>query len=160
MNSIREIWRFGRDNLDSLLALASAVFAFFLIVFLQTRMGNPAYTITAVLVFLACVVYLVLKKRQKLLAIPATLSFEANTSAVLLADIVFFALFAGNLWAFAFRPEPYVRPLECFILMAAMSAVLAVKILFLPSKGSKVSFTLFQNSSEAPHHAGTRSGTS
>jgi len=141
---IREVFPFSRDNIDSILALVGAVCALMLIAFLQIRIGNPAYTITAVLAFLACAAYLLLKWRQKLLGFSSILNIEAKPSILLLADIVFFVLFTYNLWAFAFRPEPYVRPLEYFISIAAMSAILAAKILFLPAKNSWTSFALFQ----------------
>ena len=144
MRPIREGFSFSRDNIDGILALAGAVCALMLIAFLQIRIGNPAYTITAVLAFLACAAYLFLKWRQKLLDFSSILNVEAKPSILLLADIVFFALFTYNLWVFAFRPEPYVRPLEYFISIAAMSAILAAKILFLPAKNSWTSFTLFQ----------------
>jgi hypothetical protein len=62
----------------------------------------------------------------------------------LLLDIAFFALFIFSLWSFAFRPEPYVRPLGYFISIAAMSAILATKILFLPSQKSQIPLSLFQ----------------
>jgi len=135
---------FIRDNLDSILALAGAIFSLILIVYLQIHFGRPIYVITGILVFLACMTYLVLKHRHKLSPISSILDLQAKPSILLLSDIVFFVLFIYSLWSFAFRPEPYVRPLGYFISIALMSAILAAKILFLPSKNSPIPFTLFQ----------------
>ena len=144
MNSGSKALPFIRDNLDSLLALIGAIFSLFLIAYLQIQIGSPAYTITAVLAFLACAAYLVLKQRRKLRGMSSILDFQAAPSILLLLDIVFFALFIYSLWSFALRPELYVRPLGYFISIAIMSAILAAKILFLPSKSSPIPFTLFQ----------------
>ncbi len=86
----------------------------------------------------------ILKYRHKLLPISSILDFQATPSILLLADILFFVLFIYSLWSFVSSPEPYVRPLGYFISIAAMSAILAAKILFLPSKNSPIAFTLFQ----------------
>lgn len=144
VNSGSKVLTFNRNNLDSILALIGAILAIALIAYLQIRTGNPAYTITAVLTFIACVAYLVLKWRRRLFNIPSILNFEAKPSILLLADIAFFAIFIYSLWSFMLRPEPYVRPLEYFISIAAMSAILAAKILFLPSQNSRTPLTLFQ----------------
>jgi len=144
VNSRSKVLPFIRDNLDSVLALIGAIFSLVLIAYLQIHIGSPTYTITAILAFVACATYLVLKQRRRLSDIPSILNFEATPSILLLLDIVFFALFTYSLWSFTFRPEPYVRPLEYFILIAAMSAILAAKILFLPSKNSRTPFTLLQ----------------
>ena len=144
MDSGSKVLPFIRDNLDSIIALVGAIFSLILITYLQLYIGLSIFTVTAVLVFLACATYLVLKQRRKLLDIPSILDFQATPSILLLADIVFFVLFIYSLWSFVFSPEPYVRPLGYFISIAAMSAILAAKILFLPSKNSPISFTLFQ----------------
>ncbi len=144
VNSRSRALPFIRNNFDSILASIGAVFSLVLIAYLQIKIDNPTYTITGILALLACVTYLALKQRQKLSDIPSILSFEAAPSILLLFDIIFFALFIYSLWSFAFRPETYVRPLEYFIIMAAMSAILAAKILFLPSRNSRLPFTLFQ----------------
>ena len=144
VNSRSKVLPFIRDNLDSVLALIGAIFSLVLLAYLQIQIGNPTYTLTAILAFVACVVYLVLKQRRRLLDIPSILDFQATPSILLLLDIVFFALFTYSLWSFAFRTELYVRPLEYFISIAAMSAILAAKILFLPSKNSRTPFTLLQ----------------
>ncbi len=144
MNSRSKVLPFIRDNLDSTLASIGAIFSLVLIAYLQIQIGHLTYTLAAILAFVACAAYLVLKQRRRLLDIPSILDFQATPSILLLLDIVFFALFTYSLWSFAFRTELYVRPLEYFISIAAMSAILAAKILFLPSKNSPTPFTLFQ----------------
>ncbi|MBA7477107.1 hypothetical protein ES707_12505 [subsurface metagenome] len=139
-----KVLSFVRDNLDGILALAGAVFSLVLVAYLQIHIGHLAYTVSGIFCFLACVTYLVLKYRHKLASISSILDLQASPSILLLSDIVFFALLIYSLWSFAFRPEPYVRPLGYFISIAAMSAILAAKILFLPSKNSRIPFTLFQ----------------
>ena len=140
----KKIFRFIGDNLDTILASAGAVFGLILTVYLQTKMGRVVFTITGVLSFLACIAYLILKHRQKLANITFARDIETKPSILLLVDTLFFALFAFSLWALALRSETYVRPLEYFIAIAVMSAILAIKILFLPYMKSPVALTLFQ----------------
>ncbi len=144
MSSESKVLPFIRDNLDSILALAGAIFSLILIAYLQIHIGRLIYMVSGIFCFLACVTYLVLKHRHKLSPISSILDLQASPSILLLSDIVFFALFTYSLWSLAFRPEVYVRPLGYFISIAAMSAILAAKILFLPSKNSAVPFTLFE----------------
>jgi hypothetical protein len=144
VNSLSKVLTSVRDNLDSLLASIGAVLSLILIFYIQTRIGQPVYTLTAVLAFVACVAYLALKWRWKLSDIPSFLDIEATSSWLLLLDIIFFALFIYSLWSFAFRAELYIRPLGYFISISAMSAILAVKILFLPSRNPPILLTIFQ----------------
>ena len=144
MSSKSKVLPLIRDNLDSILALAGAIFSLILIAYLHIHIGRLTYTVSGIFCFLACVTYLVLKHRHKLSPISSALDLQASPSILLLSDIVFFALFIYSLWSFAFRPEPYVRPLGYFISIAAMSAILAAKILLLPSKNSPIPFTLLQ----------------
>jgi hypothetical protein len=115
MNSENKALSFARDNLDSILALVGAILSLVLIIYLQTHIGRFIYIITAILCFLACLTYLALRYRHRLSPISSLLDLKAATSVLLLLDIAFFALFIFSLWSFAFRPEPYVRPLVYFI---------------------------------------------
>jgi len=144
VSSESKVLPFIRDNLDSTLALVGATFSLILVAYFQIQIGHPAYTASGLFCFLACVAYLALKHRHKLLPISTTLDLQASPSILLLLDIAFFALFIYSLWSLAFRPEPYIRPLGYFISIATMSAILATKILFLPSKNSRIPLTLFQ----------------
>lgn len=139
-----KVLRFIATNLDSILASVGAIFALVLTVWLQINIGRPIVIATGALSFLACITYLVLKYRQKLAPISSILELPAKPYISLLTDTLFFAFFAYSLWDLALRPETYVRPLGYFVSVAAMSAVLAVKILFLPSKTSSTVPTLIQ----------------
>jgi len=144
MSSESKVLSLIRDNLDGILALGGAIFSLVLVAYLHTHVGHLAYTATGIFCFVACVSYLVLRYRQKLLPVSSILDLRTSASVLLLFDLAFFVLFIYSLWSFAFRPEPYVRPLVYFISIAAMSAILAAKILFLTPKNSAVSFALFQ----------------
>jgi len=144
VNSVSQVLPFIRNNLDGILALIGAIFSIVLIAYLQVYVWQPAYTVAAALAFVACVAYLVLRQRRKLLDISSILNVEASPPVLQLLDIIFFALFIYSLWSFAFRSEQSVIPLGYFVSIAAMTAILGAKILFLPSKTSRVPFTLLQ----------------
>lgn len=129
------------DNPDVTLATLGCVLAVPLTIYLHALIRSPVYTLVGVTVLLACLVYLLLRRR----AIPSTpAQAEATPRVYLLLNISFFGLLTYSIAAFHLRPELYTRPLGYFIAIAAMAAVLAIEILFLPRRNSATYFALLK----------------
>lgn len=112
-------------NFDKWLAITGVVFSISFVIFQGFGFSN--YSLVGVLTFLACIVWLMIRKN-------ASLDYE---SKVLLSDykahcfsFMFFILFIFSLLLFYFRPTLYQRPLLYFICIAFMVGVLFIQILF------------------------------
>ena len=129
------------DSLDVTLAALGAVLAIPLTIYLHIVMHSPVYTTAGIIFFLASLAYLLMRRRS-----PASIraQVEATPHMYLLTNILFFALLAYSIAAFYLRPELYTRPLAYFVAMTAMAAILAIEILFLPSRKSAPYSALFK----------------
>jgi hypothetical protein len=129
------------DNLDVTLAALGCVLAIPVTLYLHLVISNRVYTPVGIIVFLACLAYLLLRRRSPA---SARAQVEATPRMYLLLNILFFCLLTYSVAAFHLRPELYTRPLGYFIALAAMAVILAIEILFLPSRKSAVYFALFK----------------
>jgi len=129
------------DNLDVTLAALGCVLAIPITLYLHSVIRNPVYTPVGIIVFLTCLAYLLLRRRPRALALAQA---EATPRIYLLLNISFFCILTYSIAAFHLRPELYTRPLGYFIALAAMAAILAIEILFLPPRKSAAYFTLFK----------------
>jgi hypothetical protein len=129
------------DNLDVTLATLGCVLAIPVTLYIHTVMHSSAYTAIGVIVFLVCLAYLLLRRRSPAFALAQV---EATPRIYLLLNILFFCLLTYSVAAFYLRPELYTRPLGYFIALAAMAAILAIEILFLPPRKSAAYFALFK----------------
>ncbi len=129
------------DHLDVTMAWLGCILAIPLTIYLQAAMRSPLLVLVGIIVFFTCLAYLLIRRRRSALVQTHT---EAPPRAYLLLNILFFALLTYSILAFHLRPEFYTRPMVYFIATVAMAALLAVEILFLPSRRSAVPFTLFK----------------
>lgn len=127
------------DSLDITLATLGCILAVPLTIYLYMVMRDPVYAPVGLIVFLTLLAYLLIRRRR---AASVRAQSEATPRLYLLLNILFFALLTYSIAAFHLRPEPYTRPLGYFVATAAMAAVLAVQILFLPQRKSAAYFTL------------------
>jgi len=129
------------DNVDVTLAALGCALAIPLTIYFHTVIRSPTYTAVGVIVFLACLAYLLLRRRAPAYALAQV---ETKPHMYLLLNILFFCLLTYSIAAFHLRPELYTRPLGYFVALAAMAAILAVEILFLPPRKSATYFILFK----------------
>ena len=136
----KSLLRKAIDSPDITLATLGCVLAIPLIVYLQLRVG-PVYTAVGVIAFLTCLAYLLLRRKT-----PASIQtpMESTPRIYLLLNISFFCLLTYSIVAFHMRPELYTRPFGYFIVLAAMAAVVAIEILFLPSRKTATYLALFK----------------
>ena len=129
------------DNLDISLAIFGCIASIPLILYLQTVIHQPIYTTVGIIVFLACLAYLLMRRKSL-----SSLQFqvEAKPRIHLILNILFFCLLTYSFVILYQRPDLYTRPLGYFIAMAAMAAIVAVDILFLPPRKAATYFALFK----------------
>lgn len=129
------------DNPDITLAILGCALSIPLTLYLQAALHQPILNTVGIICFISCLAYLVIRRKS----LPSTPSqMEAGRHIYLLLNILFFCLLTYSIVALYLRPELYVRPLGYFIAMAAMTATLAIEILFLPSRQSATYFALFK----------------
>lgn len=129
------------DNPDITLAIFGCIASIPLILYLQTVIHQPVYTTVGIIVFLACLAYLLIRRKS----LPSLrFQVEAKPHIHLISNILFFCLLAYSVVIIYQRPELYTRPLGYFITMAAMAAIVAIEILFLPPRKAATYFTLFK----------------
>jgi hypothetical protein len=129
------------NNLDITLAALGCILAVLITLYIHIVMRSPIYTTVGVIAFLACLAYLLLRRRSPAFALAQV---EATPRMYLLLNILFFCLLTYSIAAFYLRHELYTRPLGYFIALAAMAAILAIEILFLPPRKSAAYFALFK----------------
>jgi len=132
------------DEIDKTAALIGAIFALALTICLALTIGRPIYVTTGVLLSLACVGYLIIKKSLSSSTLPSLASAGISNRLRYILNIIFFILFVSSILCVYLRPDPYIRPLAYFVSIAFMVGVVAVEILFLPSSKSLNYFTLFK----------------
>jgi hypothetical protein len=129
------------EHLDITLATIGCILSIPLILYIQLANLPPIYITAGVISFLGCLAYLLI--RRKSLASAQT-QIEATPRVYLLLNILFFCLLIYSIIGLYLRPELYTRPLSYFIATAAMAAILAIEILFLPPRKSATYFALFK----------------
>jgi len=133
------------QNSDKYFAILGLIFSVLLGLFLYWRGGS--YIEMAGLLFLACAGYLVLRVTKRL---PSTtrsspINYLHKPSTFLIISFLFFVLFSYSMISVALRPELYSRPIEYFIAIAFMAAILGLQIfLFGLRKGPYTYFILFE----------------
>jgi hypothetical protein len=122
-------------DIDTLLAIAGAFAGLELTLYLAISTTNRFYPIFAGLAFVACLGYLVLKKRAvSALGSGPIAEQRGSRSIYLLLNILFFGLMSCALIAVALRSDQYSRPVVFFVCVALASAVLAAEVVLLPSE--------------------------
>lgn len=113
------------EKVDEILALFGMIFSIILAVYVTTNIGRLIYTLTAILTFFSCLIWLYLKKNA---------SPYFKQSQYYSANIVFLSmiviLFTLSILSIRYRFELYERPLSYFILNSLMAGVLVLEILY------------------------------
>jgi len=135
---LRKVWH----NLHIELAVLGLIASSILGLWLWLSVGQ--YIEMAVFVFLACATYLLIAKRRSAVSITFGVCPPKKPSAYFVLSISFFLLFSYSVMAVALRPELYSRPLEYFIVVALMAAVVTAQIFTLPKKKSYTYLLLLQ----------------
>jgi len=135
------------EELDRILATLGLIFALIITIVLVLFLPETAYRYieAPIMLFLACVVYLLIRKRiYEMGGLPHLEELHANRSIILILNILFVSLFSYSIFSVATRPELYSRPLGYFIATSLIVAVLAIEILFRPDMKEYTSFILLK----------------
>ncbi|ABN56625.1 MULTISPECIES: hypothetical protein [Methanoculleus] len=113
------------DNLDRNLAVVGAIASLFLISYTAISISRVVYVLPGVLTLLACVTWLVMRKRVSL-----PFQIGESRSKVHLFLLLYVIFLIGSILSVGFRPELYERPLLFFISTSLMAGAIACQILF------------------------------
>jgi len=138
---VRSLLHKAVDNPDVTLAALGCILAVPLTIYQHLVNHNPVYAPIGVIVFLACLAYILISRRS---SASVRAQPEATPRMYLLLNIMFFVLLTYSILAFHLRPDLYTRPLGYFIALAAMAAVVAAEIIFLPSRKAAAPLALFK----------------
>jgi len=130
------------DDLDRNLAILGLIFATIAILYLWQVIGVGKHIEVVALFFLACAVYLAVRKRLFPQGISSLQDINAKRSTYLILNILFFILFFYSIITVVLRADPYSRPLDYFVSTVLMTTILAIEILFLPKGRAYTSFLL------------------
>jgi len=137
----RSILNKAIEHLDITLATLGCILSIPLTVYLQVAIQRPIYPTVGIVTFLACLAYLIAKRKS----LPSLeVRVETRPRLYLLLNILFFCLLIFSMVSLHLRADLYTRPLSYFISIALMVAVLAVELLFLPTRKSATYFALFK----------------
>ena len=138
---LKSILSKATEHLDITLAALGCILSIPLTLYLQAAIHRPIYTTVGIISFLACLTYLIIRRKS----LPSLqIQAEATHQAYLLLNILFFCLLTYSIIALYLRHELYTRPLGYFVAVAAMAAILAIEVLFLPRRKSAPYFALFK----------------
>jgi len=132
------------DELDKTMAFLGLILSLVLTIWLTLTIGRPIYITVGVLSFLAFAAYLIIRKSLSSSTLPSLALAEGSSWLYLALNILFFFLFAYSILSFHLRPDLYTMPLGYFVAIALMTSVVAVEILFLPSRRWCSHFALFK----------------
>ena len=135
------------ENLDKTLAISGVIIALIMVLILIFFLPETAYRYieAPIMIFLACIVYLLIRNRiHKTAGLSYLEELHANRSTILILNILFVFLFSYSIFSVATRPELYSRPLGYFVATSLLVAILAVEILFLPNKKGYTLFILLK----------------
>lgn len=120
-------WTF--QNLDKYLAALGIIFSIILIVHLNIHIGRIIYVLTGFFILISCTTWLIIRKNT-------SLEFDVHRpySINLVLASFFFILFTFSILSVHLRPNLYERPLIYFILISLMAGIVALEILFTPTK--------------------------
>lgn len=119
------------EDLDRNLAIIGLVIGVILSIWLSS-MGKEIAGEASVLLFLACAIYLIARNRLSILTAFLLEPLHAKRRTYLILNILFFALFSYSTISVVLRTDVYSRPLAYFILIAVITAIIAVEIIFFP----------------------------
>ena len=115
------------------------------IVFLWFAMrGDRTFVESPVFLFLACAIYLAIRKRLSPLTIPFLSKLDLKPHAHLILNILFFSLFSYNVLSPFLDTGDYHRPLGYFISIALMTAILAIEIVSSKERKAHTGFILLK----------------
>jgi hypothetical protein len=132
MQKVGVMGHYMPDELDQRLAVLGAIFSLAFTIWSAVAIGRLIYLTVGILVCFACTIYLIIRRSVSSAFLSSVNSLEMGNHIYLALNILFFAFFSFTIISLCWRPEPYVRPLDYFIITAVMTSVLAVEILFLP----------------------------
>jgi len=132
------------EELDKVLAFLGLLISLFITIWLGVTGRQFTWVVGGSLAFIACLVYLLLRKRLSSPAAPFLARTEVNSKFYMVLNILFFTLLSCNIILLYLRPELYVRPLSYFIITALMVTLIGIEILFLPCTNSRIYLTLFK----------------
>jgi hypothetical protein len=138
------IKRYLLDEIDTTIAFLGLILASVLSICLVLTSGRLLYIIFGVFFFLACAAYLIIKKSLASSTLPSLALADASSRVYLAMNTLFFLFFAYSVLSFYLEQSLYTRPLGYFIAVALMATVVAVEILFLPSRRWCTYFALFK----------------
>ena len=136
-----KLYNIVSNNVDIITATAALFLSLILTIYIIIYAKQPIFAVGCAVTFLCCAAYILQKKR--LLAFSETQP-GLRTRLYLILNILFFILLAGLVLSFYLRPDPYIRPLIFFILVAIMVAIVAAEIIACQLKGSRIYLVLLE----------------
>jgi hypothetical protein len=132
------------DEIDTTLAFLGLILASVLTIYLVLTIGRLIYITFGFFFFFACAGYLITKKFL-VSSTQSSLDLAETSSRVYLAmNTLFFLFFTYSVLSLYLEQSLYTRPLGYFISIALMATLVAVEILFLPSRRWCTYFALFK----------------
>jgi len=112
------------DNIDRDLAVVGVIASLLLITYTVISINRVIYVLPGVLTLLACVTWLVIRKR-----ISSPFQIGESKTKVHLFFLLYVIIFIVSILSVRFRPELYERPLLFFIATSLMAGTIACQIL-------------------------------
>ena len=131
-------------DIDTLLAIIGLIAGFIVAIWLKFQTTNQLYPIMGIFLSLACLTYLITKRRLSHHDESNVKEQQGKPRTYLLLSIAFFIVICYSLVSIITRSELYSRPLGYFLGVAVGSAVVAIQVLILPSSKGYVYFTLLE----------------
>lgn len=114
------------NEIDKTLSFVLIFFSLLFLVF-TVIIERPLYTLLGFIMLLTGIIWLYSRKK-------AFITFDSNFTIYIFLNIIFFLSFSVSLLILCFRSEIYVRPLSYFIITSFMAGIIALEIMFSPSK--------------------------
>lgn len=113
------------ENLDWILAIVGAIASVLLITYSTIIFNRIVYVLPGVLTLLACVTWLIIRKRSSL-----SFQIEASRSKTRFFLSLYLIFLVISVLSVRFRPELYERPLLYFIVTSLMAGTIACQIIY------------------------------
>ncbi len=113
------------DELDETLAYFGLSAALILLLFMMVFIGRPTSTIGPILIFLTCATYLFIRKNISVSTIQSLDQISVSSRFYIILNIIFFLSLSFSIISIHLRIDPYIRPLEYFIITSFMAAIVA-----------------------------------
>lgn len=127
------------ENLDVTLALAGCILAIPITLYLQLAIPRTVYTPVSIILFISCLAYLLLRRLRQA---STQTQAEAMPRLYLLLNTLFFCALTYSIAILHLRSDPYTRPVSYLVALAAMAAIIAIEIFFLPPRKGAADFVL------------------